>query len=216
MLLNSPGTRSDIQNWTESLQVCTHPSPSTPKKKTSSEHSENAPFDSTVLVLCGQDPYPNSSHAVGLSFSIPSNEKQPPSLQNILEELESDIGPDIQVRDGDLSPWAKQGVLLLNTSLTVEEGHPNSHQAFWRGFSTNILSLLNAYQENPLVFVLWGKQAENIGRLMEKTAPAYYPRKFIYSVHPSPLSAYRGFFGSKPFSQTNRFLVEHGFKEISW
>ncbi len=174
------------------------------------------PFDSTTTVLCGQDPYPNRSHAVGLSFSIPADFKQPPSLRNILVELESDIGPDIQVRNGDLSPWAKQGVLLLNTSLTVEEGSPNSHKALWDSFAVNILSSLNKYQEKPLVFILWGKQAGELGRLMEREAPDGFPRKFIYSVHPSPLSAYRGFFGSKPFSQTNSFLTEHGLVPIKW
>lgn len=177
---------------------------------------KECPLESTVVVLCGQDPYPNQSHAVGLSFSIPADCKQPPSLRNILAELDSDIGPDIQVRNGDLSPWARQGVLLLNTSLTVEEGNPNSHRALWGSFAVNILSSLNKYQKKPLVFILWGKQAGEIGRLMEREAPDGYPRKFLYSVHPSPLSAYRGFFGSKPFSQTNTFLAENGLAPIKW
>lgn len=187
-----------------------------PRKEDIFRAFRECPFESTVAVLCGQDPYPNQSHAVGLSFSIPADFKQPPSLRNILAELESDIGPDIQVRNGDLSPWARQGVLLLNTSLTVEEGNPNSHKALWDPFAVHILSALNKYQEKPLVFILWGKQAGEIGRLMEREAPDGYPRKFLYSVHPSPLSAYRGFFGSKPFSQTNTFLTENGLASIKW
>ena len=174
------------------------------------------PFDSATVVICGQDPYPNASHAMGLSFSIPTGVKQPPSLKNILKELESDIGPEVQVRGGDLTPWAEQGVLLLNTALTVREGEPNSHKALWDGFAVQILSLLNQYQEKPLVFLLWGKQAQEIGVRMEKNAPAHYPRKFLYGVHPSPLSAYRGFFGSKPFSQINAFLQAQGQKPIRW
>lgn len=177
---------------------------------------QECPFDSTVLVLCGQDPYPNASHAMGLSFSIPAGVKQPPSLKNILKELESDIGPDRQVLEGDLTPWARQGVLLLNTALTVNEGEPNSHKKLWDGFAIHILSLLNEYQKRPLVFILWGNQAHDIGKHLENTVPSDAPRKFIYSVHPSPLSAYRGFFGSKPFSQTNDFLAENGVAPIKW
>lgn len=187
-----------------------------PQKENIFRAFKECPFETTVAVLCGQDPYPNRSHAVGLSFSIPADFKQPPSLRNILTELENDIGHDIKVRNGDLSSWARQGVLLLNTSLTVEEGSPNSHKDLWDSFAVNILSFLNKYQENPLAFILWGKQAGEIGRLMEREAPDGYPRTFLYSVHPSPLSAYRGFFGSKPFSKVNSFLVENGVAPIVW
>lgn len=174
------------------------------------------PFADTKVVILGQDPYPNKEHAMGLSFSIPAGEKQPPSLRNIITELESDIGTEIQVRSGDLTPWAQQGVLLLNTVLTVEEGKSNSHKKLWGSFANSILLELNEYHRKPLVFILWGKQAENIGKVMERRAPDSCPRKFIYSVHPSPLSAYRGFFGSKPFSQTNTFLTDHGLEPIKW
>ena len=174
------------------------------------------PLESVRVVICGQDPYPNASHAMGLSFSVPAGVKLPPSLKNILQELESDIGPEVQVRSGDLTPWAEQGVLLLNTALTVREGEPNSHKALWDGFAVRVLSLLNQYQQKPLVFLLWGKQAQDIGARMEKTAPTGYPRKFLYGVHPSPLSAYRGFFGSRPFSQINAFLQAQGQKPIRW
>lgn len=174
------------------------------------------PFADTKVVILGQDPYPNKEHAMGLSFSIPAGEKQPPSLRNILTELESDIGPEIQVRNGDLTPWAQQGVLLLNTVLTVEEGNSNSHKKLWGSFANEILLALNVYHRKPLVFILWGKQAHNIGKVLERRASVGVPRKFIYSVHPSPLSSYRGFFGSKPFSQTNDFLVANGCTPIKW
>lgn len=173
------------------------------------------PFEDTKVVICGQDPYPNKNHAVGLSFSIPAGEKQPPSLKNIITELESDVG-DTVVKNGDLTSWAQQGVLLLNTVLTVEEGNSNSHKKLWGDFAVNILRALNQQQEKPLAFILWGKQAQDIGKVMEREAPTEYPRKFLYSVHPSPLSAYRGFFGSKPFSQTNDFLTDHGLEPIKW
>lgn len=172
-------------------------------------------FDNVRVVLCGQDPYPNPAHAVGLSFSIPAGAPQAQSLKNILTELKDDIG-ETQVLDGDLSPWAKQGVLLLNTSLTVEAGKPNSHKDLWADFGVNVLRELNMRQNKPLVFILWGSMAHKIGKEMEKTAPEGAPRKFIYSVHPSPLSAYRGFFGSKPFSQTNDFLVANNEPPIIW
>lgn len=173
------------------------------------------PFADTKVVILGQDPYPNKEHAMGLSFSIPAGEKMPPSLNNILVELENDVG-NTQVRDGDLTPWAQQGVLLLNTVLTVEEGKSNSHKKLWGSFANSILLELNEYQKKPLVFILWGTQAHNIGKVMERRAPVGCHRKFIYDVHPSPLSAYRGFFGSKPFSQTNDFLVANGCAPIKW
>ena len=176
----------------------------------------DCPADRTVLVLCGQDPYPNREHAMGLSFSVPAGTKLPPSMKNILKELESDIGGDLQSAAGDLRSWAEQGVLLLNTALSVREGEPNSHKALWDGFAVEVLTQLNRQRKQPLAFLLWGKQAHEIGKRMEKTAPADSCRLFLYSVHPSPLSAYRGFFGSKPFSRINEFLQEHGEQPIRW
>ena len=173
------------------------------------------PFDETVVVICGQDPYPNASHAMGLSFSIPAGVKKPPSLKNILTELESDIGPEIRVGEGDLTSWARQGVLLLNTVLTVDAGAPNSHKKLWDGFAIRLLSQLNSLQKKPLVFLLWGNQAGALGEYLQKQVAAA-PRLFLYSVHPSPLSAYRGFFGSRPFSRINQFLSDHGETPIQW
>ena len=174
------------------------------------------PAERTVLVLCGQDPYPNREHAMGLSFSVPAGAKLPPSMKNILKELESDIGGVPLAAGGDLSGWAQQGVLLLNTSLSVREGEPNSHKALWSGFAVEVLTRLNQRRQGPLSFLLWGRQAHEIGRRMERTAPADAPRQYLYGVHPSPLSAYRGFFGSRPFSRINGFLAEHGEQPIQW
>lgn len=174
------------------------------------------PLDQTRVVICGQDPYPNPAHAMGLAFSIPADTKQPPSLKNILKELESDIGPGSPVENGDLSYWARQGVLMLNTALTVREGAPNSHKALWGDFSLKVLCRLNREQNGPLAFILWGNQAREIGTVMERTAPPHAPRLFHYGVHPSPLSAYRGFFGSRPFSQVNQFLEKHGEIPVKW
>ena len=170
----------------------------------------------TRVVLCGQDPYPNPIHAMGLSFSIPAGTRQPPSLKNIFTELEQDLGRPSVAEDGDLTPWARQGVLLLNTALTVREGQSNSHKALWGDFAVNVLARLNAARREPLAFILWGNQAREIGNVMEKTAPAGCPRLYHYAVHPSPLSAYRGFFGSRPFSQINCFLEQHGKVPIQW
>lgn len=173
------------------------------------------PADKTRVVICGQDPYPNPIHAMGLSFSVPAGAPMPPSLRNILKELEADIGSAGSVGTGDLTPWAEQGVLLLNTALTVEAGEANSHKTLWDGFALNILRELNRRQRRPLVFLLWGKQAEAIGKAMEACEPPCQ-RAYFYGVHPSPLSAYRGFFGSKPFSAINDFLRDCGDTPIQW
>jgi len=173
------------------------------------------PLEKTSVVICGQDPYPNREHAMGLAFSVPSGAKQAQSLRNILRELESDVGGSAEAKSGDLSCWARQGVLLLNTSLTVEEGRPNSHQTLWRGFAASLLARLNVRREGPLVYLLWGGQAAALGGRL-RAVPAPGPRAFLCSAHPSPLSAYRGFFGSRPFSRANDFLRENGAAEILW
>ncbi len=174
-------------------------------------------FDKTVLVYVGQDPYPNREHANGLAFSIPNGcSFMPPTLKNIIKELESDVGVSEQVAQGDLSNWAKQGVLLLNTALTVETGLPNSHKDLWGDFSTQILRELNKRKQTPLAFVLWGNNAKAIGKVLEKEVPKGAKRLFHYSVHPSPLSSYRGFFGSKPFSKMNNYLIENDLQPIKW
>lgn len=174
-------------------------------------------YNDCIVCFIGQDPYPNKEHANGLAFSIPSNSSfMPPTLKNIIKELEADVGVSEKVEQGDLTDWAKQGVLLLNTALTVEEGIPNSHKNLWKDFSTQVMRELNKRKQSPLVFVLWGNNAKAIGKILEKEVPEGANRLFIYSVHPSPLSAYRGFFGSKPFSKVNNYLIEHDLKPVKW
>lgn len=174
------------------------------------------PFDQTVLVICRQDPYPRKEHATGLAFSVPAGCKQPPTLRNILKELQDDIGGETSAATGDLSSWAQQGGLLLNTALTVETGSSNSHKVFWGDFSTQVLLELNRARKTPLAFILWGGHAQQIGHVLEGETPPGAPRLFLFAPHPSPLSSYRGFFGSKPFSKTNRFLTDNGLKPIQW
>lgn len=161
--------------------------------------------DVKVFIL-GQDPYHGKDQANGLAFSVKKGTKIPPSLRNIYKELESDLGIE-QPEHGDLTKWAEQGVLLLNTVFTVEEKKANSHKNIgWELFTDKIISLLNE-REEPVIFVLWGNQAKNKEKLIDKNK-----HHIITSPHPSPLSAYRGFFGSKPFSKINNILEE----QIDW
>jgi uracil-DNA glycosylase len=158
-------------------------------------------FSQTKVVILGQDPYHSIHQAMGLSFSVPVGVEVPPSLQNIFKELHTDLGIPIS-NNGDLRPWAKQGVLLLNSILTVREHLPLSHQSYgWMTFTDHILSLLNQ-KSTPIVFVLWGSFSRQKKSLI--TNPIHC---IIEGPHPSPLSAYRGFFGSKPFSKINDFLA---------
>lgn len=171
---------------------------------------ELSDFYDTKVVILGQDPYYNVGQAEGLSFSVKSGVKLPPSLKNIYKELKEDMGIEIS-NNGSLVPWARQGVLLLNASLTVEEKKPNSHSKIgWQILTDKIIKVLNERKE-PLVFILWGNFARSKKALI--TNPKHL---IIESAHPSPLSARRGFFGSKPFSRTNSFLEEHNIKEINW
>lgn len=174
---------------------------------------ELTPLEKVKVVVLGQDPYPtaNPKHAMGLAFSVPSGTKPlPKSLLNIGKELETEFWGERKIR-GDLSPWAKQGVLLLNTSLTVVAGQPGSHSGIgWSALTNEVIRFLNDYKEN-LVFVLWGKHAQNKGMFIDRTK-----HHVIESPHPSPLSAHRGFFGSKPFTRTNQYLIEHDIEPISW
>lgn len=167
---------------------------------------------STVrVVILGQDPYHEPGQAMGLSFSVPEGTKLPPSLRNIYTELESDLGQPSQTR-GDLSSWARQGVLLLNTVLTVERGKANSHSTWgWQRYTDAVIESTNCLPQ-PIAFVLWGAQAQKKAALIRTTAP----RLLLQSPHPSPLSSYRGFFGSKPFSRINDFLTAHGQIPIQW
>lgn len=171
---------------------------------------EYTPFKAVKVVILGQDPYhgPNQSH--GLAFSVKPGVRIPPSLRNIYKELKDDLGCDIP-NNGYLEKWAKEGVLLLNTSLTVREGQANSHRNIgWEIFTDHIIKLLNE-REDPIVFILWGNNARSKKKII--TSKQHY---IIESVHPSPLSASRGFFGSKPFSKANRFLKEIGKEPIDW
>ncbi len=167
-------------------------------------------FDNVKVVILGQDPYHGPNQAEGLSFSVSNEVLKPPSLQNIFKELESDLGIPFP-KSNSLKPWAKQGVLLLNAVLTVEEHKPTSHKdKGWETFTDDIIKILNNKQE-PVVFILWGAYARNKKSLITNSR-----HLIIESAHPSPFSARNGFFGSKPFSRTNKFLRENNLKEIDW
>ena len=160
------------------------------------------PFENIRVVILGQDPYHTPGMAQGLAFSVPTEfEPKPPSLKNILKELKDDIGENANAikTKGDLKCWAEQGVFLLNTVLTVEKGKPLSHRGIgWEIFTENTIKLISEKKEG-VVFILWGGNARNYKKLIDKDK-----HFIIESAHPSPLSAYRGFFGSKPFSKTNK------------
>ena len=170
---------------------------------------EKTPLDQVRVVILGQDPYHEAGQANGLAFSVNPGTKMPPSLRNIFKELRGDLGGDLRTNT-DLSDWAEQGVLLLNTSLTVIEGQANSMAKLWEPFTDSVIRLLNE-QERPIVFVLWGNNARKKKSIIDMSR--HY---VIESAHPSPLSASRGFFGSKPFSKTNQILRQLGEDEIRW
>ncbi len=162
------------------------------------------------VVILGQDPYHGKGQAHGYAFSVKKGVRIPPSLLNIYKEMHDDIKTYIP-NNGNLIKWANQGVLLLNTSLTVREAEANSHQNIgWEILTDNIIKILND-REKPMVFILWGRNAQSKEKLI--TNPNHL---IIKSVHPSPLSASRGFFGSKPFSKTNNFLISNGLDPIDW
>lgn len=162
------------------------------------------------VVIVGQDPYHGQGQAVGLSFSVGTGVVLPPSLRNIYQELNSDIPGSVQGLSGDLSAWEKQGVFLLNSILTVEAGSPASHKnQGWEEFTSVALAKLSAHRKN-LVFLLWGKYAHHKGMVIKGE------HLVIRSAHPSPFSAYTGFFGSKPFSKANEYLLGHGLGPIDW
>lgn len=169
------------------------------------------PFADVKVVILGQDPYPTPGHAHGLCFSVqPDVRPLPKSLINIYQELKNDLHID-NYHSGYLIPWAKQGVLLLNAVLTVEAGHANSHQGKgWEVFTDRIVKLLNDRAEH-MVFVLWGSYAQKKGQIIDDQK-----HTVIASAHPSPLSAYRGFFGSKVFSRINQALLDHHQPAINW
>lgn len=171
----------------------------------------STPLESVKVVIIGQDPYPNPTHPHGLCFSVkPDVKPLPKSLININQELLEDVGVD-NSHTGNLQSWADQGVLLLNAVLTVEAGNSNSHQnKGWEQFTDEIIAQVNQHCEH-CVFILWGAYAQKKGKQIDESR-----HLVIKSPHPSPLSAYRGFFGSKPFSKTNDYLVAHGKIPINW
>ena len=167
-------------------------------------------FDNLKVVIIGQDPYHGPKQAEGLSFSVSNEVLKPPSLKNIFKELENDLGIPFPEHNS-LKPWANEGVLLLNAVLTVEEHNPASHKdKGWETFTDNVIKVINK-KEEPVVFILWGAFARSKKDLI--TNPKHL---IIESAHPSPFSAYNGFFGSKPFSKTNEFLKKNGIKEVNW
>jgi uracil-DNA glycosylase len=169
------------------------------------------PFDKVKVVILGQDPYHGPNQAHGLCFSVPNSVKPPPSLVNIFKELHSDVGKIIDLQNGNLEHWAQQGVFLLNTTLTVEKSKPLSHQNYgWGEFTDKVISIIDSHLEN-IVFILWGAFAQSKKSLIDSKK-----HLILTAPHPSPLSAHRGFFGSKPFSQTNTFLQSKQIDRIIW
>lgn len=167
-------------------------------------------YDKVKVVILGQDPYHNEGQAHGLCFSVKPGVEAPPSLVNIYQELRDDLGCYIP-NNGYLEKWAREGVLMLNTVLTVRAHEANSHRGKgWEQFTDAVIAALNK-QDNPIVFILWGKPAQ-----MKKSMLNNPNHLILEAPHPSPLSAYRGFFGSKPFSKTNDFLVKNGLEPIDW
>ncbi len=182
-----------------------------PKNENLFNALELTPFDKVKVVILGQDPYHGDGQAHGLSFSVQEGVKLPPSLKNIFKELATDIIDYNIPTGGDLTYWAKQGVLLLNATLTVGAGKAGSHQdKGWEFFTDKIIETISNQNEN-IIFILWGKFAQAKEKLIDETK--HY---IIKSAHPSPFSAYGGFFGSKPFSKTNEILRNLGKEEIDW
>ena len=171
---------------------------------------DHCPFDSTKVVILGQDPYHDIGQAHGLCFSVPNEVPSPPSLVNIFKELQSDLGTPLPP-NGNLTRWAKQGVLLLNATLTVDAHHAGSHQnRGWERFTDAVIHRLSE-ERSGIVYILWGAYAQRKGAFIDPSK-----NLVITSPHPSPLSSYRGFFGSRPFSKTNNYLRSTGQKEIDW
>src|SRR5690625_786686 len=168
------------------------------------------PFSEVKVVILGQDPYHGPNQAHGLSFSVQAKVPKPPSLVNIFQEMQNDLACEIPA-DGHLVNWAKQGVLLLNNVLTVRAGQPNSHRGKgWEQFTDHVIKTLNR-KEDPVVYILWGRAAQAKEALIDTNKHV-----LLKAPHPSPLSAYRGFFGSKPFSKTNDLLEQGGLTPINW
>ena len=169
------------------------------------------PLEKIKVVILGQDPYHGPGQAHGLCFSVPEGVRPPPSLLNIYKELESDLDKKVNIQNGNLEAWANQGVFLLNTTLTVEKSKPLSHQDLgWSKFTDKVIALINKELKN-IVFILWGSHAQTKKNLIDLNK-----HHILTSPHPSPLSAHRGFFGSKPFSKTNDFLESKQIDKVTW
>lgn len=181
-----------------------------PKKEQVFNAFRYTPYSNLKVVILGQDPYHGVGEAEGLSFSVPLGIKKPPSLVNIFKELKEDLGINLP-NSGSLHSWAKEGVLLLNAVLTVIKDSPASMRNMgWETFTDNVIKIINEKKE-PVVFILWGSFARSKKKLI--TNPNHL---VIESAHPSPLSAYNGFFGSRPFSKTNEFLIKNNIRPINW
>lgn len=182
-----------------------------PAKKNIYNAFKQTPLEKLKVVILGQDPYHGEGQAQGLAFSTPSEIKNPPSMQNILKEIKDDLGRDSCCLNGDLTPWANEGVLLLNTILTVEEAKPKSHHKLgWEIFTDNIIKHISQRCKD-VVFLLWGAPAISKSKLIDASK-----HHILTAPHPSPLSSYRGFFGCKHFSQTNDILQSKGKAIIHW
>lgn len=182
-----------------------------PKKENIFNALKYTSYSDVKAVIIGQDPYHGEGQSHGLCFSVKKGINPPPSLKNIFREIKADIGIDNTNSHGELTRWAENGVLLLNTILTVRASQPNSHKGIgWELFTNSIIKHLNI-REKPVVFILWGNNAKAKVKLI--TNPKH---KILTSVHPSPLSSFNGFFGCKHFSKTNNFLNENGIEEIDW
>ncbi|TAH04795.1 MAG: uracil-DNA glycosylase [Sphingobacteriales bacterium] len=182
-----------------------------PQNNTIFKAFELTPINNVKVVILGQDPYHGPGQAHGLSFSVQKGVSTPPSLKNIYKELVNDVLGFKNPPHGDLTYWAQQGVLLLNSTLTVEANKPGSHQkAGWQNFTNEVIKTISNQKQN-VVFILWGKFAQAQATLIDTKKHCV-----IQSAHPSPFSAHRGFLGSKPFSKTNNYLRKNGLKEIDW
>ena len=182
-----------------------------PPAKNIFEAFNRTPFDKVKVVILGQDPYHEPNQAHGLCFSVQDGVRLPPSLINIYKELETEYSTPFLSRNGDLSHWAEQGVLLLNATLTVEAGNAGSHQGKgWEMFTDAAIAKLSELREN-LVFMLWGGYARRKGAVIDRRR-----HLVLECAHPSPLSVYRGFFGCGHFKKANEYLAEHGIEEIKW
>lgn len=181
-----------------------------PKQSEIFKAFRNTSYKDTKVVILGQDPYHGDNQAEGLSFSVKDGINKPPSLQNIFKELKDDLGYEIP-NNGSLVKWSEEGVLLLNTVLTVEANKAASHKDIgWETFTDKVIEKINK-KNTPVVFILWGNFAKSKKRLI--TNPIHF---IIESSHPSPFSAYNGFFGSRPFSKTNNFLIKCGLNPVDW